>query len=586
MSDRVLSVIIPTFNAANLLPATIEHVIDLASGPGFAAGLAAGAVEIIVVDDGSTDETSELLDRFATLGLVRAVRQQNRGVAAARNAGIRAASASVIGMLDVDDRWTSAIFDVLLPSMAEPEGPAIVQGRLRDLWDEGLGPAYESINLGSGLFRRSLFDDGDVGPFDERLRRLEDYEWLTRAYDLRIPKRRFDCVTLKYRRGPDGLTARAPDPDPLFVRVHRDTLIRRRTGLAHLPAGFPSVKEYFGVPPSEADRRPSRATRDSQTADLRRLDSDPVDDAATVRGFMCVRNECLRLPAALRHQREIGVSEFFVIDNGSTDGSIEWLLAQPDVHVWQTTDSFAESRFGTDWMLSLLADFGVDRWCTVVDADELLVYPGVGQISLPDFCATLDREGANAMLAIMVDLYPHGVLRDAVYRSGDDPLNTCRWFDRKVWTQQSERFAEHQGHESFFGGVRQRVFGAPTVGNKPDDGCYFTLNKVPLFRYNPAMRISPSFHWMDSAHMSSSRGAILHWKFTANLEVAAVHEISRGEHWDGASQYRRYADALTGDPSFALFDAEHSVEYQGPDQLEDLGILRASSVPEPLEVTR
>ena len=59
-----------------------------------------------------------------------------------------------------------------------------------------------------------------------------------------------------------------------------------------------------------------------------------------VRLFSKIRNEKLRLPAFLRHYRSLGVDRFFIVDNDSTDGSTEYLLAQPDVHLFGLVPAF------------------------------------------------------------------------------------------------------------------------------------------------------------------------------------------------------------------------------------------------------
>jgi hypothetical protein len=138
--------------------------------------------------------------------------------------------------------------------MSEGAHP-IVQGRIRDDWpDVGLGAAYCGCNLGSALFRREVFDH--IGRFDESLPRHEDFEWLVRAYDKRIPKDRVPDVVLHYRRRAGGLTASAPRLDPLLVRVMRDIARRRQTADAPRAGGFPSASEYLGVVPPESERRP------------------------------------------------------------------------------------------------------------------------------------------------------------------------------------------------------------------------------------------------------------------------------------------------------------------------------------------
>jgi len=89
------SVIIPTYNRAHLLEEALASVLAQTHDD----------LEVIVVDDGSTDATSALLARHVASGRVRALRQGNAGVSAARNAGLRAATGRRIAFLDSDDVW-------------------------------------------------------------------------------------------------------------------------------------------------------------------------------------------------------------------------------------------------------------------------------------------------------------------------------------------------------------------------------------------------------------------------------------------------------------------------------------------------
>ena len=90
---KTISVIIPTYNYARFL----AEAIDSALGQSYAP------LEIIVVDDGSTDATSEVLAAYGDR--IRVLRQKNQGVAMARNAGIAAARGDYLAFLDSDDAW-------------------------------------------------------------------------------------------------------------------------------------------------------------------------------------------------------------------------------------------------------------------------------------------------------------------------------------------------------------------------------------------------------------------------------------------------------------------------------------------------
>ncbi|MGZ5030570.1 MAG: glycosyltransferase family 2 protein [Methylobacter sp.] len=89
----LVSIVIPTYNRARLLPAAIESVL----GQGYPN------TEIIIVDDGSTDETQEVLSGFGNR--INILTQENKGAAAARNHGIRSSKGDIVAFLDSDDLW-------------------------------------------------------------------------------------------------------------------------------------------------------------------------------------------------------------------------------------------------------------------------------------------------------------------------------------------------------------------------------------------------------------------------------------------------------------------------------------------------
>jgi len=99
-----VSVVIPTFNDEGTIAETLESVF---------AQRFDGSFEVIVVNDGSTDGTRAVLAKFGDR--IRVIEQPNRGVAAARNAGIRAAAGEYIALLDGDDTWTDTMLQKTVP---------------------------------------------------------------------------------------------------------------------------------------------------------------------------------------------------------------------------------------------------------------------------------------------------------------------------------------------------------------------------------------------------------------------------------------------------------------------------------------
>ena len=88
-----ISAVIPVYNRAALIRRAVDSVLSQTVKP----------YEVIVVDDGSTDDTPRILAAYGDKLTV--IRQQNRGVSAARNAGIKAAGGDWIALLDSDDEW-------------------------------------------------------------------------------------------------------------------------------------------------------------------------------------------------------------------------------------------------------------------------------------------------------------------------------------------------------------------------------------------------------------------------------------------------------------------------------------------------
>ena len=112
-----VSVIIPTYNRAGLLPGAVDSV-----------RLAGRDLEIIVVDDASTDNTPEVCERLSGIRYLRLSR--NEGLAAARNAGIRASSVEIIAFLDDDDLRLPGSIDAQVRALEASPDAAFCYGRL------------------------------------------------------------------------------------------------------------------------------------------------------------------------------------------------------------------------------------------------------------------------------------------------------------------------------------------------------------------------------------------------------------------------------------------------------------------------
>ena len=210
MAVAEVSVVIPTYNRARKVARAIASVLHQSFSD----------YEIIVVDDGSTDNTVQVLSLFRRL-IVPVIHDENRGVSAARNTGIKASRAPLIAFLDSDDYW-------LPEKLAEQTAffrayPKAVACQTQEQWIRNgrrVNPGNRHLKRGGDIFepslklclvspsaamvRRDLLDE--VGFFDETLPVCEDYDlWL--RISCRYPIHLLDReLVIKEGGGPDQLS--------------------------------------------------------------------------------------------------------------------------------------------------------------------------------------------------------------------------------------------------------------------------------------------------------------------------------------------------------------------------------------------
>jgi hypothetical protein len=267
-----------------------------------------------------------------------------------------------------------------------------------------------------------------------------------------------------------------------------------------------------------------------------------------------VRNEALRLPFLLSYYREKGFGAFLVVDNGSTDGTCEYLLSQEDTWVFSTTDDYSSSRFGLDWTNLLLDQFCVGHWSLVVDADEMLVWPGCENEAIADLTRRLDRGGAEALFTILLDMYSERPFGKIGYRAGAPFLESSRFFEGPYAFLNAQLFPYYQ----VYGGVRARAARMlPELRVDPP-----TVSKLPLVKWRRGQRFTLSTHaLLQPMQLAPMRGALLHFKMFDDIVEKCRIEVERGQHFGGAREYRLLRAAIDRLPRRTFHDPKLSVRY-------------------------
>ena len=224
MTEPLISVIIPVHNGGRYLRAALESVFAQTYDP----------FEVIVVDDGSTDDSGAIAQSFPD---VRYIHQSNQGVAAARNNGIAAARGEFFAFLDQDDLWTPEKLKLQIGHLqSHPDiGYTLTQqqffldpGATIPTWfrKELLSEVHTGWVLGTLVVRRTTFEQ--IGNFATGYSAASDGDWFFRAKAAGIPMAIVPELLLLKRIHGANESARAKEILSELRKVVKSSLDRQR----------------------------------------------------------------------------------------------------------------------------------------------------------------------------------------------------------------------------------------------------------------------------------------------------------------------------------------------------------------------
>ena len=238
--NQTISVIVPVYNVAQYLPQCVDSILSQDYGD----------LEVILIDDGSTDASGELCDRYAAKdSRVRVIHQKNGGAAAAKNAGLRIASGDYLTFADSDDYLEPGAYSFLMKTLQET-GADAVQGSFREVYrnrteeqriSEEILEDYDYLLrfpkdfscalLWNKLYQRELFE----GVFFEEGHKIDD-EYFTYQGFLEPRKVvRIDRIIYNYRKRSSSVMSSPASAERLVLDCLDSAAKRRRKILDRLP---------------------------------------------------------------------------------------------------------------------------------------------------------------------------------------------------------------------------------------------------------------------------------------------------------------------------------------------------------------
>ena len=245
-----VSVILPTYNRANMLTQALESVLEQSFKD----------YELIIIDDGSTDHTDQVLAAYPQKAF-RVIAQSNQGVSAARNRGIQAAKANLIAFIDSDDLWYAD--KLALQVEFFKAHPDILICQTEEIWirnNQRVNPCKHHRKLRGMLFEpsldlclvspsavmmcRSLFEC--VGFFDQNLPACEDYDlWLRVSH--RYPIELIDKALVIKRGGHADQLSRMPALDCFRIASIKKLLESGQLSKKHTVAALKTIKKKCSI---------------------------------------------------------------------------------------------------------------------------------------------------------------------------------------------------------------------------------------------------------------------------------------------------------------------------------------------------
>jgi len=234
--NELISVIMPVYNGATYLP----HALESIDAQGY------DNLEIIFIDDGSTDRTAEIARSHPKVCYHY---QENSGIAKTMNKGLQLAKGELITFLDADDWWSDFKLGLQLKLLKESSAQ-FVAGYVQPVRLDDTGgnlhfipvkEPYSILNLGSALFHSSVFKK--IGYFDADYKILGDWDWFLRAREASVEMLIHPDVVLYYFLHENNITKQRTALQHDSMKLFKKSLDRRRK--AGLTGPLPSFGDFL-----------------------------------------------------------------------------------------------------------------------------------------------------------------------------------------------------------------------------------------------------------------------------------------------------------------------------------------------------
>ena len=285
-----------------------------------------------------------------------------------------------------------------------------------------------------------------------------------------------------------------------------------------------------------------------------------------------VRDGAYYLDAFFDHYRSLGLSHFVFFDNGSSDTTLARLQQEPGVVILQSTLPWGD--FENDFRHYAAQHYAADRWCLIVDMDEVFDFEGRAEIGLSGLTRFLADQGYTGLMAQMLEMFPKAALSTVSKLPYPQALEQFSHYDISTITAYTYRcpstglsyFLRQNECTSpapsvLFGGIRGKVFGETCC-----------LSKHPLIFVGTGVQAAVHPHASTGVRLAPMSALIKHYKFANDALARDRASQARASITHGEDRLR--LSVLTQEPDLSLWSAQ-AQPYSGIAALQKQGFLQA-----------
>lgn len=268
------------------------------------------------------------------------------------------------------------------------------------------------------------------------------------------------------------------------------------------------------------------------------------DNNSKITVCFCVKNDLSNVKYSLNYYRKNGIEHFCILDNGSTDGTFEYLSKQKDVELFSCIESCTVTK-KVVWMNRLVSYCGLNKWYFLIDSDEIITYEGIEEHNFNELISYSECRGIERIKGMMLDVYA----KDSIFTN--ENRKNYRYFDSDSYEIKYRKVGRID-LPIIIGGPRYRIMGIKNA-----------ISKHPILYFKKGMIYSTDHYQFpyDECIDLPVMCCLLHYKFYRKFDKAFGIKDNNNDKF-----INQYNDEIS-------FIYEKSKEYKSSYDLQSIELL-------------